>query len=272
MPRYSFSKPVNFAIHVPMLLMNLFVVGGLVWDMTPQTQVKIYEQHSVHVSPVVSLVVTSIATTYGFVLVLLGAFNIIIPVFPRIVIDSVVLWPCHIISVVILGVWNNWSALKQIAAGQVGHPSTSGAPDTAEAGAPPAGADGAEAQASMAAPAPDGESETEKLAARFFGSFTTRELTCTDPNWTTEQCAQRWKSITIVQTIAFAFGLACIILVTIDFILAVRIYKRRKAVRLVGKNPDELDDAASSIAESVQGLTTNRAEQAGGRWVNITRP
>lgn len=269
MSSYTFSKPINFVIHVPMLLMNLFVVGGLVWDMTPSTQIKIFANHTSHVSPVVSLVASALATVYGLTLILLAVFNIVIPALPRILIDSIILWPCHLISIIVLGLWNNWSALKQIAAGQVGNPAAAAGSAAAAGQTPTQGQTHAEGQtqtALEASPAhePAAAAHNEGLVARFLA---TRELTCTDPSWTPQQCAQRWKTITIIQTIAFAFGWLCLLLVTIDFILAVRIYQRRKAARAAGKNPD--DDTAS-VSESVQGLTANRTEEVGGRWVTVT--
>lgn len=238
---------------------------------------EIFANHTSHVSPVASLVANSIATVYGLTLILLAVFNIVIPALPRILIDSIILWPCHLISIIILGLWNNWSALKQIAAGQV---SISGSAPTAAPGANPssdpasgAAPDGGAAdssfghgsQSALASPHEAATASTEgasTLAARFLYS---RELTCTDPSWSSEQCAQRWKTVTVIQTIAFAFGWLCLFLVTVDFILAVRIYNRRKAARAAGRNPDE-----ESETESVQGLTMNRTEEVGGRWISVT--
>ncbi len=184
MARFSFSKSANFGIHIPLLILNLLVVGGLVWDTTPDTQnskhhrillsrntqdhSEIFANHHSHVTPVVSLVATSIATVYTVVLLLLASFNVIIPALPRIIIDSAILWPAHLTSLIVIGAWNDWSALKQIAAGKVG-PSWS-SPSWAQA------------------------------------PLSSRQLTCSDPTWTTEMCAQRWKAISIVQTLVFAFG------------------------------------------------------------------
>jgi len=252
MSRYSFSKPANFAIHVPMFVLNLFIVGGLVWDMTPSTQVKIFANHTTHVSPVVSLVANSIATIYGLTLLLLAVFNIIIPALPRIIIDSIILWPCHLLSIIILGLWNDWSALKQLAAGQV----------TVASGPNPT-----PNPSSPSAPFPDPSSHALSSQGVLDSSAVhRRELTCTDASWTSEMCTHQWKTVTIIQTLAFAFGWLCLLLVVVDFVISVRIYKRRRYAREAGINPDEDD----SDSESIQGLTTNRTQEVGGRWVTIT--
>ena len=76
-------------------------------------------------------------------------------------------------------------------------------------------------------------------------------------------CVQRWKAITIVQTLAFVFGWLCLLLVTVDFVISVRIYRRRRSAFAKGINPDEVDEVMS-FAESEDGT------QGTGVWVTVT--
>ncbi|KAJ7585222.1 hypothetical protein C8J56DRAFT_1166366 [Mycena floridula] len=104
----SYPRTLNYAIHLTIFLLNLGVVGAMVWDSTPETRIKILSQRRVPPASI-PLIACAFATLYSLTVVLLSSFSVKIRPLIRIVADTVLLIPVYIICIITLGIMNNWS-------------------------------------------------------------------------------------------------------------------------------------------------------------------